>query len=773
MSVDVWDAISHIFPDAIAHMKRRREEEDVDDESCPVCSQERFDKNFTENALRAWHRGTLLACHDLHKRGVSHDNHEMLVGLLKESHPGQKIHLVHDNDIMAWRRALSLTKFKSNHHVDGERTKNLISDALIRGGREACDEFREMVTRNSDNPSKAQKPLLLAMQIALICGNHNQVVEQAVCETPLSDGVPSGIQFNGDIWTLSEMEYASYVESLMKLSTILLDFRSADRSMSLDQVIHLYEFFCHPTLQKGRAGEEENSPHLLFSIKDSYEMVTFGRGICVNELCKIDCKDGIDFKEPQNNMNGVESIDGLASCSPKSRRLSFGANNKDPITLDSDAEEQTDLKEKIVFRIFEVKAGATETDALRILMLPGGIASFGRDSWNAESNVRRSSRKRKSRYPNGCILREESLTMSVESNLAALRLSVFEKCEGFKVNHALILIIPKESVSGAASVPSTEDEDKLKDDAEWIELPHLWDARNLQEILSEVSGISADGSSRPRTHDFIVLRQPKEDSDSHKEVKDGYAEALMDSLLLVAASGTTVDLSKKTSRAPREKGFSGTLLLSGASANINNEDGNEQSKKPKVDSNQVRPPSSSSDQASSGQSTSERKNPEHLPVQKKRDTVDLSDDEQPSSPRIQTKSVSSVARSPSNHAKSPTITDIFCDDDDDDDDINKETPARTSRFWESSRGKRPPKVDKVYLSPNKRLDFKRRRVSTVVNQDDLVEKVVMELLNHSDMTFRDPTKCREAVLNARKANPDEHDARVLLDISLVMMLSDE
>jgi hypothetical protein len=708
--------------------------------------QERLDKNSAEIALRSWNRETLMACNSLYKRLSPHDNKETLM-LLKESSPDETFHLVHEYEVLAWRKALSIAKLKSNH-ADYEEAKNRIADFLLPGGR---DEFED-ATRNEIDFSNAHKKFLLKLPISLFCSEHEYVVGPFVYENLESADDHSVVQLKKEIVLLSTREYKAYVESVLKLSTILLDIRYLDQSMSLERLMSLYQWRVHPTIQKEPT--EIGSERMFLSVNGGNEEVTFGRSTCFDGVCEASCLELIRLKVPQDNADSDEPVDSHVSSHRTSSRPSIGANLRDPITLDSDVEDNAESKQKAEFRIFEIEENATLDAALLTLTQTGGLASIVTDTDNFF--LRRSSRKRKSRYPSGSIRREEALTMSLNCNLAALRLALFEKCDGFKVNHKLTLVVPK-TFDSKLEVASRQSQEVGKE-VDGKDLPHEWDSKSLREILSEAGGLNEGGSSD--TPDFVLLRQAEGNAGPNKSYQDGMAEALMECLLEVAASGKSHDeKSKKTARAPREKGFSGTLLLSGVSTNDV-----EQECKPETNNDHRSPRSQSSDISNSGQNTTERTttNTGHAKVKRRRVTVDLSDDEQLSDNSEQGNKSSNWFQSPtrttipSNVAQASATKDEF--------DFNAQY---FPTFHDDTRAKFRSHLTE---SISKRFDLARRRVS---GKDDLVEKVVTDLMNHSDFQFLDESKCRNAVLSARKANPEEQSADAILDISLAMLLSDD
>jgi hypothetical protein len=224
-------------------------------------------------------------------------------------------------------------------------------------------------------------------------------------------------------------------------------------------------------------------------------------------------------------------------------------------------------------RVFELDTVAEdETVVSSILGLPkSGSTTMVSDI----PTVRRSLRKRKTTYPSGHILREDSLRVGAHHNIAAVRLLLYEASgQAFRVDENLTMIIPsilceKELYPDNHVDMTGEDEPTAtaaSSKAQYIsfELPFDLNDRSVEEVVA-IASRNGNSTTCLLSETFLFRRtQP-----SVKKGAEDSNETLLDALFEIsnAASSAVSQASdpranEKKRRRRTERGFTGTLLHS-------------------------------------------------------------------------------------------------------------------------------------------------------------------------------------------------------------------
>jgi len=128
----------------------------------------------------------------------------------------------------------------------------------------------------------------------------------------------------------------------------------------------------------------------------------------------------------------------MSEKSPISNSLTTGAADN-PISLDSDIEDNQMDPDNIELRVYEVKSSATDDEALESLEKYCSVFP----SIDKQTDlVRRSNRKKKIRFPADVILVEEVIQANLNNNIPAICLLLFERCSkenSFELEHSLKL----------------------------------------------------------------------------------------------------------------------------------------------------------------------------------------------------------------------------------------------------------------------------------------------------------------------------------------------
>lgn len=273
--------------------------------------------------------------------------------------------------------------------------------------------------------------------------------------------------------------------------------------------------------------------------------------VCKNSVC---CAEYLDFCElnlPKSLHNG-------------DKLHSERKEDDTHMMIETIQEDHQSVEPSVVtIRVFTTQHGADLQDALATIE---SIAYPENESLT--QSLRRSTRKRKTKYPLGVILDEESVGVDLEKNIATLRLKMMEQCGGqvgFELDHNVYLIVTHgltsddiitENVTSPAQVLLV---DKFAA-PNYLNLTSDLNQKNLREEIMGLSRLKMIPQNFI-AESVLLLRQPVPDDKASKEAREGLIEYL---LRVSDACDTQADKGRQSKQRKTERGFTGTLLSSSA-----------------------------------------------------------------------------------------------------------------------------------------------------------------------------------------------------------------
>lgn len=510
----------------------------LEDDGCPLCQKEKDSTKSLKNWIEIWARETrdspllkkLLDANRTATREIAGHNFE-------RAECGSR--LVHCDDISNWRKSvMSAARICKRKFSDSYELKLYIENLAL--------PRNEALGSRSDPVGR-----LLQSLRPLICDEHKLVIKGAVFQR--SDEGAGGNQYHQlspSIVILSSGEHDAYTSSLSKLLAILYEncgnSYGADMSLIRDeyqmneQIQKTTRHSYHPQIAVLPENEVVMNDVLLLSLEGSSKSFSIFPAVCE---CRTCLNEYVSLYQ-QNQSEEEECVekvpnDGNETVNNFLRRLGLAS---DPIVVESDNEEGKMNTHKM--RVFEFNAVSSVKDAADSLREASGSPQDGEVEMQPSSIfLRRSSRKRKTRFPTGCILREDSIDINLGHNMAAVRLLLFEKCE-VPLAESMVYIVNLNSCDPLIIDVTTASSEK-----------------SLEDIIDQKRDENNSGGLNP-LENFMILYKNLEKDDSRD-----LHETLIESLLQAAnleLSEISSDSKGKRKR-QSERGFQGTLLQSSSS----------------------------------------------------------------------------------------------------------------------------------------------------------------------------------------------------------------
>jgi hypothetical protein len=560
--------LKRIFPQAIEHKRKRSHVQDDNDDDhdsvpagdagCVFCAREKRAFQQMKFRVENWAKETLENV-ELRNLSVSETPTSREGEVHNFTNMANGCRLVHTADIQQWKKTASvLTNTSKFDAADCDALKSELEFMAFPNTHRVVLEFeRQPVER------------LLASLRSLICREHHLVIHSAVFQnSPDSTGMEQSDrrQLSRSITVLSDSEYREYIASLAELLRVLNDddegmaigsIRSPvviDRERRhpkyLQEVKQAVESY-HPAIRLRDAETNNASPNeISFSLTSSDKVYLLSPKVCTCETCE---KEFAPLLEPETYVDEHRhNVAGEAS--KRSASSSKGCAAADPILVESDIEEP--LPDTFDLRVYEVTGSYVFDEVFEALRDIKAMPDAEPVMPVAESLfLRRSSRKRSTRFPVGPLLREDTVRIGLHHNMASLKLLLYEKCE-LPVSGSLILVVLLDD----------------KTPPETVEIAFGWGRRNVCDIVEEVkTKMGFTGPFDAWTGLFLLYSK-----DSAGEGNDitGLQESLMDSLLEMSNIGGSSpvasgkDSGKAKRHRPAERGFRGTLLQSSSSAAV-------------------------------------------------------------------------------------------------------------------------------------------------------------------------------------------------------------
>ena len=584
ISWNVWSTLKKIFPDAIEHKRKRISSKDDDlsveaDLSCPLCDREKLTLERMKAHLEDWAKETsenpeLWALYS----SKADTSREDIVHNFTNKANGCRI--VHIEDIKTWRKAVSgLADIDKLSAGDCPELKAQVEQLAFPNTHSVVLDFeREPCER------------LLASLRSLNCTEHHLVISSVVFQERKPGGKS---QLSKNIIVLSDAEHGAYIASLTSLLRILYDedeglaIGSISSPVVVDDVKNTPKYMqhvkqaaesYHPSIRLREVKEENSSPNALsFSLQNSDKLFTLSPNVCNCETCKN------EFASLRETTNGRENPRDKDPTLAKIHAASAGAVAADPILVESDAEDPP--PNTFELRVFELDKNGHHLDAIKALEDIQALQTENVTSADGKlpaSWLRRSTRKRKSRFPVGPLLSESSVRIGLHYNFAAIKLLLYEGCEVPVFGYRISLVVALDDTKSP----------------EWVDVEPSWASKELKEVVDDLKLTGQHDEEvdfEPSKSLFLMYRKEVPDSDSNIGETNA---SVMDSLLELSNISTPNDSSKKPGDSgkgkrnrPAERGFRGTLLQasSGLEPKEDSENGDpdDQKEAPKTDISEV------------------------------------------------------------------------------------------------------------------------------------------------------------------------------------------
>lgn len=562
----MWKLILSIFPSAISHkVKNDATNQDL---KCRLCDSEETNEVIFLDKLRDWSKAvtTSMELKDIVKRKRSFEHIEDTLTLIEsdddtfDGGPADDMFLVHRKDVESWRKAVKAVKghtAKSASALTEELVGSVFSGVKRVDSPVAMDENVNVEGHISASMS------------SLFCPDHRLPIKNAVfkADSDPKDACVALIDNCVEVFTPSE--YAAFIGSVYDLG-ILLAYHQADQAPTEGDESVLQTSAPRATKNLLRRLQQEHHPRLkdaLCSIIEGFPDVPddpsdydfffqqhYPDGICSDEECnkRFDkdqegnnfTKEVVQLKE--NLVNLVDFDVGEA-----------GGTNDSTFSL----------------RAFQIEQGADFDSAVSsILGLPRPESSSSSAAADrAYGSLRRSTRKRKTTYPNGHILQEDSIDICADYNIAAIRLFLFQQAS-VPLNGELTVVIPRAQVENSVDSVVDMTREAVPGDTmryKAVELPNSWNEKSIKDVVeAAVEGKDLVPKSLLKNHlqsqVFLCWSGPSGGKKTQEETPIP-EQGLMDNLIQISNAfddDSPSDEKKKSTRRATERGFAGTLLHS-------------------------------------------------------------------------------------------------------------------------------------------------------------------------------------------------------------------
>jgi hypothetical protein len=413
-----------------------------------------------------------------------------LVGLDQEDYKEFSFRIIHSDDWTIWNRFLQAAKRQLDCGTISDQAKAVLKQ--VNGWD--YEKYRSI-----QDASGSTAEFLSRTIHPFVCRAHGQPLESALF---LANKTPNRL-VEDKLLIMGDPMYRKLTNHWERVTReVLVDEADAETTSSMQW---LHPSFRH--IQSGKTGV----PFVISS-----DMVSM-RFILEGQVCK----------DAECNSNYCLWLN---SCKTP------GSAAHEPIAIDMDGVSLPG----VTLSVFEVEPGTTTEN---FTADKEGAATAEETSMDQMQSLRRSTRKRKSRYPKGCILSEQSLNINMQSNLAALRLFLLERCtEGspFEVSHTIQLLVPYE-----------EGQDQ---GYRVIDLPLDKSAEKLEDILAEDMKLPFVDIPKSLISRIVITRQ------SLEMVGGMPKEALLDHFMSISSDVQPVRKKRRV-----ERGFTGTFLSSNPS----------------------------------------------------------------------------------------------------------------------------------------------------------------------------------------------------------------
>ena len=552
----VWHDIETLFPKAIAHRRSRiafGEVEEADEDSgCAICELDAQTASTKKENL-------VLLLSSIEKT-LRRDclNHSAFLMKEVNSDTQQRYRVIHGDDRQAWNKFILKARrdILKGGCVD-EKTRDLLLP-LEKWDRDALLSLELGLT---ESPSANCIEFLSSVVRPIAC-KHKLPIRSALFKPGAPKGRSTPPLLNSDLLLLDETKYRSLVSDWMALCSELLGEPHSKTIEIVDnddagKTTNNTNWF-HPMFLSNTAANDHSVSHAYFAVEsESLAMrFDFESNICADPACNEAFAEWTKAEQVAKSRVDFAGVN--------SSHLALGAAESDPIPIDCDVSTKTCRRTFV--KVFEAETGASLESILSGLNMCSGVAGCGHEE---SAILRRSTRRRKVRFPQGGIVAEDCVGIELTSNIAALRLLLLERCcngSPFELSHTVRLVMPN-NVDKTERLTDDKSSLPLSDDAPETSANGNCSSRVIDltldmagEVLEDVVSRSTGGGDPDlplQLSDLVIVRQTNEDPG----LKDTPKDALLDHLIGLS-NALKVDNGKGKRKGSRrvERGFSGTLL---------------------------------------------------------------------------------------------------------------------------------------------------------------------------------------------------------------------
>lgn len=458
--------------------------------------------------------------------------------------PGETTYrILHEDDLGNWKKFLAAFKnrlLKGESSVDAE-TRKIIqppvpwdSNAILSLDTN-CESVETLRLCN----------LLKSCIRPIACRKHKRPIRAALFyETDTIRDRPS--QFlHRNYCFVTEATYFALQANWISLARILdteAELRSPDMIVDVDTDINWY----HPSCSIIGASAEF-SPYTFTQSNETSTRFFLQTNCCTDSDCE---RAFLSWSKTDQVLRGPD----VPSPSQASGMV-CGSAADDPISIDCD-QESSQTTDFVSVRVYEAQKNCSLDVILEDI---ASLTGMGETSTSDNiQTLRRSTRKKKARFPFGMINSENNITISLKSNVAALRLLLYERCthgQPFHISHNLHLLIP--ITDGQTNIDNNR---TVFPSHLVVELTLAVSGDTLEDIICRELSIATDDLSI-LGNSIALVRRGDADPSANQIPK----ENLLDHMVSLAetAASTTAKVSNTNKKKPRvERGFTGTFLSS-------------------------------------------------------------------------------------------------------------------------------------------------------------------------------------------------------------------
>lgn len=544
--------IKNMFPTAIEHKQKRRGtlyddgEAESNDVGCIECRQ----SEFTEADVKASLQGIAKYCRT--RKTTSLSTKSIIEASLAEVNA--RYFIVHADDLHAWDSFLVSFR-RLDVKKGGYSPPEVAKHALL---PQNSWSKRNIVPEGSESSLlENERDRLLFLERVfrpIVCGTHRRPIFTAVfdCDQKEANSKVKTFNLNERVKVLDANSYRDFLAYFCSVACILFPENNHDQPNGVSH----YENIA----MGARFGENWNlssSFHAAFSPAHRDDNTHNSCKFCIScdtlsRLFKLECHYCVDEECQREYQTWQESESKSITVSKN-----VGSENTTNVIL---IEESIEVDAPSILhgtsfplRVFDVHTNADTDSILASLSRCAGFPAIETQENDNASTVRRSSRKRKSNYPLGCIQDEDTIQANIGLNVAALRLLLLEKCthgSQFELDHLVTLVLKIPNKDNGPSVFTDQ-----REAIQFLDLRWSFIGETLQYVYEQACGSNICAS--PSEYIMLVRRAVGDDS-----IVLGKDE-LMEHLISLANFPTEKDSTTSASRKVRhEKGFTGTLLTS-------------------------------------------------------------------------------------------------------------------------------------------------------------------------------------------------------------------